>query len=690
MTDILKTDLEVNDRAALEKIDRFYSKLRETATGIDNLGKNSTFAAEFTRKLTDVSRQAEKTRASFAGIVRFDTSNNSLDGLSKAAIRLENESQKVARRLRDIKAINTTGKSESFLKIIADDAETAERRLVQLERRAEQLQNRRASRPSVLSGAGGGRGGGRGGRGGRITDAQATGLELIDDFAPDGLNRPFNAVARAIMPQITAFASSALFAPAILAAAGAGIIYKITKDIRDEAETRLKLENAITGAINNQLIAQKTAMQNQATLRANAESDFNFNQRLQSNRVDDLRRERDLLLELNKNLPVSTLNAKGERVDNPAFQRNTERILQLENQIRQNALTKRADENASFAQRNEDFKRNQADAAEFQRRRAEDFTRSVQAGKVKLGELQKQNETLFSSLYAQSGAGNPFVAVFSEADRAIETVKLTTAGLRAELQATALGLQQSANAANLFNARLDTGLQALSLRDDAARFRADRQTVSTANLRFSDDEIRAGAARFAASANPLNRNLNIDTLSPSQRQELFEAQLFSDTPENQRGGLVALFARQRRESGAENADAAANLSVQERLQKQIDFVNSLGAKTDAEKSLADRRIIALTQGLRPGDLTDAQNRAAATARENEARRLEQAETAANLNRAEQAATLKSLDNNFSELLKIAKSDGLVGVIRIINEADDRARVELGKRPTDRSTEAMTR
>lgn len=684
-TDILKADLEVNERDAFVKIDKFYSKLRETATGIDSLGKNSTFAAGFTRQLDEVSKKAEKTRASFAGIVRFDTNNNSLDGLSRAAIRLESETAKVKQRLADIRAVNTTGKDTGFLRILSDDAEAAERNLSRLDAQAERLAGRRETR----SGGGAARAGGGGGRRGGLSEFNRALLEVTDDFAPAGFNRPFNAVGKEFL-KINELSIATLGTFGAIAAAGYGIV-KISQSIREEAERRLKAEELIASTVNRQILSQAQGLKDLKEARDEAQNSRDFNRTLGGSTLEDLARQKAFLERLRDITPATLPGVENGKVvskPNEAFTKISEQLLAIDARRDDLPRINAARADASFNQRNEDFKKSQQDSIEFEKRRQAEFVKSVQKGKDKIGELQKTTESLFAGLFQSAGASNPFVAVFSEADKAIENVVLTTASLRKELQGAALDLVKTQNATNLFSARLDTGLQAIGLRDDAARFRGSGVRASS---RFDEkriDEIvsQTLAERSRTRFGSFNNGRTIDTLTPEERQSVFESSVLRDTPDINRAGMVSFLARQR--AGQQPGDA--NLGIQTRLQKQIDFVNSLSPKSDAEKSIADRRIIALTAGIKPEDLTDAQRGAAATSRENEARRLEAAESVAQNVRAESLTTLKSVDANMQELLKIAKTDGFAGVIRIVNEADDRARVSLGKRPNDRSTEAMTK
>lgn len=320
---------------------------------------------------------------------------------------------------------------------------------------------------------------------------------------------------------------------------------------------------------------------------------------------------------------------------------------------------------------------------------------SVKGGMEKIEELGKSTDQLFDRLFAQAGQSNPFVKVFTDADKAIENVRISTALLSKELQQTALELVRNQNAADLFSARLDSRLSAFDLRSQAEAFRngnrpADSSRVDPATFErivrgaINNRENIAGGGTFA-------RDIDLDftKLTDDQKRDLFEQQSIRNLRRaGQSDQTIASFLASQRRAAEAIAPPDANLSIQERLDKQLSIIEGLNPTSEAERAIADRRIIALTQGLKPDQLTDRENRAAAQARENEAARIEGAETKAQESRTEQLGVQKSIDANIAELLKVAKSEGLTGTIRIINEADDRVKVSLGKRPTDRSTEEM--
>lgn len=322
-----------------------------------------------------------------------------------------------------------------------------------------------------------------------------------------------------------------------------------------------------------------------------------------------------------------------------------------------------------------------ADRDSLARSFTEAITEAVKAGREKVKELGKTQKDLFSGLFGAAGETNPFVKVFSEAEKQINAVTLATATLDEKLQKTALSFVQNTNNLNLFNARLDAALGASDLRAGADRFRngpGDSTRVRPEDFaRVVNDAI--------ARSLPGSRQGQGD-LSQAERLQLFEkAQSDSLRFSGQNESTIVSFLARQRVANAPGSGIDEGQSVRDNLQRQLKVIEGLRPGNDAERQAADRRIIALTESLDPSALSETQRIAAATARENEALRLDKQETAARAAQVEQKVVFDSIDTNIGKLLKIAESDGLTGVIRIINEAEDKAKTRLSKRPGDADT-----
>lgn len=349
---------------------------------------------------------------------------------------------------------------------------------------------------------------------------------------------------------------------------------------------------------------------------------------------------------------------------------------------------------------------------------------SVKAGKAKITELGKTTDDFFKGLFAIAGADNPFVKIFTDGEQAIEKTRIATAALSKDLQDAALKMTEQANGLSLFKARLDTALDASDLKAGAEAFR--KQLVPTAD--DFDRVFKAFSAKAAEEplqfartaeggftqfrANPFvtfdtNQLINPDgtlgeqgTIRRDIRETLFTAfdanilvgpdgtlgpqgtirreRTFNELSDLEKQKLVQQFATPSKE----------DLAARERLDRQLDVIRSIKPEDEEQRRAADRKIIGITQGLSPESLTAAERDAAAAAREREAVRLQSSEQDALNDRKEALVLQRAIDKNMRELNERAKKEGLKGIIRIINQAENLAKVSLGKRPTDIDTEDL--
>lgn len=306
----------------------------------------------------------------------------------------------------------------------------------------------------------------------------------------------------------------------------------------------------------------------------------------------------------------------------------------------------------------------------------------VNAGRSRVEQFGKETDALFANLFQKTGAANPFVAVFSEADELINRVRISTAALTKDLQDQAAAMATTINANALFSARVDNTVNAAGLRFDASQFRKnqEKQTNDAAVRAFQRFQRDMAGGTFR---NPDALRIFEASATGQTRVDLFDRRNALDRSLNFfRNPDIVAAERERlvRDTLAQSPNG--------RLDAQLKALQKLTPENDAQRDRINAAIIALTQGADPSTLTEAQRNAAATAREQEAARLEAAERDAKENRTRNLELQTNIDKNIGELLKIAKSDGLTGVIRIINDAEDKAVVKLGKRPTTRDAKKL--
>jgi hypothetical protein len=662
--DILGVDLEVNnDQDANAKIDRFHKNLIETENLINNMGKNAKFAGEFSAKLAEVERRAAQTQRAFLGFARFDTKG--IDGITQAAIRLQTESIKVQQRLANIKATDTAGKSETFIKLLETDARAAERQLSRLEATAARLNQRRANAPG---------GGGLG-----LSSFQKTNLSFQANDVISGLLSGQNPtqiaaqqggqIAQIFSPaQVSALIASYGTLVGIIGAGAAAIAltYKITGDIRSEAERRLKVEEQINSAINNQILSQQRGFENARREREQARFDRSFDRSFSGETVESLqerRRRAEQLFNLTPaTLPTIGPDGKIQQKENDSFRQQLERIKRFDKEI-EDLQNKRAnfDRGTIF----QDNFRIEADAARFRAEQAEKFKQSVEKAKGKIKEVSTEISTFFAGLFGRSD--NPFVRIFRDGDAAIEQTRKTTRLLSKDLQDLAIQMTTDQNNLALFNARLDARLGAFDLTEQAAAFRGgSRNPATTINREALIAALAAGTTVGVQGAPLLSRQNPFFAMSDVNRQ-----------------GLISALARQ------QNGGTDPNLSFQDRLQKQIDIVQNLAASNDLERQAADRRIIALTNGIDPARLDASQRDIAAGSREREAARLLNQEREANKKRDKQIEINAELLTEIKKLVTIAEREGFQGIVRIIDDTPGSVDISTNaRRPGDNSTKKL--
>jgi hypothetical protein len=571
-------------------------------------------------------------------------------GLEKAAAQASIQITATRNRLREIQAAAAKTTDAKVLDGLTRDAKVAEAQLDRLQRKIEQVAaNRKAGGTPGRVGFGG----------------AANALGLAGGLLPGGLGEAASGAglaADAAAGLGVTVSTGLLAAGAGLTAAGA-LFIKYSREARADAEARLAAEERIQGAINRTIIAQKDARIEFQKSSDDAQAGRQLNRELQGAGTDSiaaLTKRRDLLKQL------IDLDPNGPKAQEFQAER-----LAIESRVDALQQQKVADQDRAFQQRNENWKKAQEDRIAQEKRIAESIDRGIQ-------KVEAQGvviDDLFKDLFAAQGSQNPFVKVFNEADAAIEKTRTTTALLNDDLKATAEQMTATANANNLFAARLDSKLSASGLRADADRFRRAGE----------DEALAASVAAFRRQEQSgLFRNPDIlaelgRSASPQARLNAFNEQRAAE----QSGGLFRndLFDDRTRRSLA--LEAEKDGSARERFERQLDTIRELRPENDEQRAIVDRKIIELGRNLDPKELDATGRDAIAQALENQAVRDENAERDAKTDREAQKKIQASIDANISELVKIAKADGLAGVIRIVNEAEDRAKISLGKRPTER-------
>lgn len=429
-----------------------------------------------------------------------------------------------------------------------------------------------------------------------------------------------------------------------LAAAGLAVV-KITESIRTEAERRLKAEEAIVAAMNRQrLLGIEIAKNTERVLKQDA-ADDQFSQFLKNGSIDDLQRRLENIRRLqnvggNTDVGVDPKTGKAIAVESEASKRRVEELRRLEQEIRERGRQTSSDRSNVFEQQAENYKKSQESARKAQ----EEFAKSVEEGRKKVGELGKTYNAVLDGIVQRSNANNPFVQLFSEADRSMKVLRENTRGLSRDVIAQFEAMEQKANSLKLFEARIESGLGALGLRNEAANFRnpvdpeKNRLQQDAIIRQFLADNPNYGNSFFGGSGDfrsiTYDQNGNMD--EATRRDILSRSQLGRNTLETPADRL------------------------NKTLQDQFNLLNQ-NARSPDEQRIADRRFAALTQGVNPLELSDRNREAAAAVREREAVRIESAEKEAIDVARESRDLQKRIAESQEKLLLIAEKQGIRGV-----------------------------
>lgn len=708
----LKTDKSIGELTKLENAGlKSFNRLKDATNEINASPislkpvtvPKSTFA-----ELDKLQTRADQTRKSFSDIANTRLNSGNVNLLTKDIVTAHERSKQL---VSDITQINNELKNpnrKSSIKFLTDELKSAELEADKLNRKLSALPG--SQTPSRSRAGAGGGGGGRG----RISSEQASLLELLDDFAPAGLNKPFNSIARGAliagdlkeaatgikaagkeMLALVGISGTALATFGAIAVAGF-LIVDATKKAREEAEKKLKFEEKLSGEYARQLKDQRDSLKTFQEQRKLAADSRSFSSFVGSATIDDLKSRLQTVEQLKNLVPNKLPDNKGVLTDNPAFQRLQSEAIAIDAQIETLQQRNIKSANDAFNQRNEFFKKSQENDLEAERRR-------VQANEKQIADLKKSKDLIsdigktannaFLNLAQKLNADNPFVKVFADSRSELDKLRASVKNLPDELQKSAIASQQAINKNNLFSARLDNNLSAFDLRETANRFRNPQPDSLVERQQFEQvikNSIERGNffPNFGGTygSDLANRSGGFDKLTESQKRDIYEVSQLSlllkdekNSPLNAQNNrtVISALARERSISPDEN------LSVNERLQKQLSIINS-GVSNDSERGIADRRLIGLTSGLDPAQIKADLREQIAAANEREAVRREKYESEVLKLQRDDLAIQERIAATQEKLLKIAEKEGFDGLNKLLITVKDETSggVSTGSSGTD--------
>lgn len=328
---------------------------------------------------------------------------------------------------------------------------------------------------------------------------------------------------------------------------------------------------------------------------------------------------------------------------------------------------------------------------------------SVEKGLEKVKDFTTRINGVFEGLQQGVQTQNPFVSLFTQADKSMTELRKNTFGLRADLKATFEDMLRQQNQLKLFEARVDNNLSALDLRQQAKTLR-DYRDIESRQTGRSQVDAAASNTFFSSSASisliqgveALVRQLSADRLRRSanpdsiiqggttNRDSLFLGPGSVNNPDSvfQR---VENYSEQLRRYVEDNKP---DTSVSDRLNAQLKVLQEAGAKTEEERALIDRKIVSLA-GSDPASLSQEQRNVAAAALEREAARRESYERQALATFQSSLKVSEDIREQNKELLELARRSGSKGVDAVITVKDE---TETGIRTvkTEKATQDSTK
>lgn len=599
--------------------------------------------SELARSLTDAQHKAADLHLNLRRLSDQAIGTRGVDGLGRAAERTGLRVHEIYNRLREIEVESGRTFNARALDGLQQEARALSRELDTVTSKVQRVAsgraaaaNRNASRgASVVNGLG--------------VAASLTGNEYLNDAATLA-----SAIPEAGLLKVTS-ALAGMGPALVVGAAAIAATYKITGDIRAESEKRLEIENKITAAINKQQLAL-----------ANVRAEFAKNQKeralndelsdyVQNSSPEALRRRLELL-----NNPRNGL--VGMTADQGMLERYALEIPMIQDKLKQ--LAKAEAEAAKASATNLKYRDwDDWDSKQQQRiKEQEKFNESVKKATERVTDLGKTWTSAFTSLAERSGGDNPFIGFLAKAKKESDELNESIKGLPIHLQTVARSMLSVAQNKEAFTLRLDNALSVANLRFQAANFlnpsspERDRGLESQYIARFLRDNpnflnLERQQYNQERDVNPLTW---MESFDERVRRKILDPAYAAGVIDNSRGRQNSF------------------------LQDQYNLIYDR-RRAGFDQGEADKKFIALTQGLNPFEIPERLRREAADARINEAARQENFEKEARGDRKQMIKLLGDIKDVTAGAMRTAQTAGTAGVNRKLglevtlkNESDTRA------------------
>jgi hypothetical protein len=326
---------------------------------------------------------------------------------------------------------------------------------------------------------------------------------------------------------------------------------------------------------------------------------------------------------------------------------------------------------------NQEFKIRQQ-AAEADKKDREQAAEEAKKGVEKVNEAVKGYRAAFESIFAGEDTSNPFVRIFTDADKKLMSFREHTKGLSDDLKALGENKLRIELSDKLFGARVDTSLEAENLRQIALKFRGLLPSDKAAE---TDSQYEARLKRQYLQAGGSSADFQLRTQDELAKQGGFlAAQRLVDNAQGLSG-----FSLQGAAFAAYNAfqrDPGTSAGTQYKLQRQIDAIDKFSPTDEAQRNLAERKLLSVASSLDPSKLTDAQRSRIADTAEHQALVTEQREIEGLKVAKEILEVNKRIDTNQAKLLEIANKGGIDAIKTEFTVKDQtKSGVTVEQRPT---------
>lgn len=651
MPNVVETKFTVDAREAFrtaddlekryEKVDKALSSPTKLGGG-SSTGQKTAFpvaqANEFSKSLSAAERKAHDLHYNLNQLSTVALNTRGFEGLGAAAARTSTAVSIINTRLKEIQAASGRTSSPALLKGLQAEASRLNLELDNINRKFERVTAGRAAAAS----------------------RQATGLGKYGGLAqqaagilPAEAQQALSILEAAKAAGIVTSGSLILFGG--LAVAGA-VIVKYFISAREEAERRLKIEEAIQGSINKQILSAK-ALNAAFSTRLKDEQDDRVQARfLKSATTKDLEDRLAALTKLRALGGTFERNEQGELVQSKSSGRTEASISSVRAALVESRSGGMDRARRDLEDHNEAWKRSQED----QRRAAERFQESVKGGIEKAKQLRVEFKGAFNELL-RAGNSNPMVTVFLDADEAMTKLRENTKGLPADLRRSFEDMQRTVSATKLFEARISGALEAGDLRQTASRFRG----TGVRDVARETDE--SYAQRISRGFNTFN-NTNAfgvgarDDITGRNQIRAYAMAMATDALGNSSFG--GGFNRQSVAFGAFQAAKQReeqNLSAQDRINRQFAAIDQFKPENQEQRDVAERKILSIAGTLEPDSLNAQTRDRIATAAENQAVRVEQREAETLRVAKDNLLVNQRIEESFKSFLGVAQAKGIQGV-----------------------------